>query len=73
MSTVTQNHGLSGYDKRLQLKGASEIVCRACTHYIDVNGVRQPRDDTVFQTVSDYIKTYAKDALRTVAVAYKDI
>lgn len=73
MSTVTQNHGLGGYDKRLQIKGASEIVCRACSHYIDSNGNRQARDDTVFQTVSDHIKTYAKDALRTVAVAYKDI
>lgn len=73
MSTVTQDHGLGGYDKRLQIKGASEIVCRACTHYIDAAGNRQPRDDTVFQTVSDHIKTYAKDALRTVAVAYKDI
>jgi len=73
MSTVTQNHNLGGYDKRLQIKGASEIVCRACSHYIDENGERKPRDDTVFQTVSDHIKTYAKEALRTVAVAYKDI
>lgn len=73
MSTVTQNHGNSGYDKRIQIKGASEIVCRACSHYIDQYGQRLPRDDTVFQTVSDHIKTYAKDALRTVAVAYKEI
>jgi len=73
MSTVTENHGESGSGKRLQLKGASEIVCLACSHYIDANGVRQPRDDTVFQTVSDHIKIYAKDALRTVALAYKDI
>jgi len=73
MSTITQNHGGKGYDRRLQIKGASEIVCTACSHYIDQYGVRQARDDTVFQTVSDHIKTYAKDALRTVAVAYKDI
>lgn len=73
MSTVTTNHGGKGYDRRLQIKGASEIVCRACSHYIDASGQRQPRDDATFQTVNDNIKTYAKEALRTVALAYKDI
>lgn len=38
MSTITQNHGLKGYNKRVQIKGASEIVCRACSHYIDQYG-----------------------------------
>lgn len=48
-------------------------MCRACSHYIDENGVQQERDDRVFQEVQNHIRNYAKDALRTVAVAYKDL
>lgn len=43
MSTVTKHKEAaleSGCYARLQIKGASEIVCRACSHYLDENGVR---------------------------------
>lgn len=37
MSTIIKNIGKSenGYDKRLHLKGAAEIVLSSCTHYLD--------------------------------------
>jgi magnesium-transporting ATPase (P-type) len=37
MSTIMQNCGKTefGYDKRIHLKGAAEIVLESCTHYLD--------------------------------------
>ena len=39
MSTVLENiQTKNSYGKRLHIKGASEIVKNACSHYLDVNG-----------------------------------
>lgn len=39
MSTIIQNATGSGdYDRRLLIKGASEIVLKCCTSYLDANG-----------------------------------
>ena len=36
MSTIIENvTGNGGYDKRIMLKGASEIVLEVCSHYIN--------------------------------------
>jgi Ca2+-transporting ATPase len=37
MSTIIENCGDTeySYDKRVHMKGASEIVLKCCTHYID--------------------------------------
>ena len=36
MSTIIENAtGKGGYDKRIMLKGASEIVLEVCSHYIN--------------------------------------
>jgi len=37
MSTITQNCGVTehGYDRRIHMKGAAEIVLAACTHYLN--------------------------------------
>lgn len=43
MSTIMEKLGPnseSNCDKRIHLKGASEIVLESCTHYIDENGKR---------------------------------
>lgn len=41
MSTVIEEAtGEGGYDKRLLIKGASEIVKKCCTHYLDEDGNR---------------------------------
>ena len=59
--------------KRIHVKGASEIVLESCTHYLDSNGVKQPIDDQMKNLIMDIIKSYAKNALRTIAFAYKDL
>jgi len=40
MSTIIENakDGESGYNKRLLIKGASEIVKACCSHYLDEAG-----------------------------------
>lgn len=75
MSTVLvlpENHE-NGHNKRLLTKGASEIVVETCSHYLDANGERVELDDNKKQELAATIKTYAKQALRTIAFAYKDL
>jgi hypothetical protein len=39
MSTIISNAtGNGGYDKRLLVKGASEMVKNCCSHYLDEDG-----------------------------------
>lgn len=59
--------------KRIHIKGASEIVLESCTYYLDANGQKQPIDDQMKNLIMDIIKSYAKNALRTIAFAYKDL
>lgn len=71
MSTIIQL--ADGHSKRIHIKGASEIVLESCTHYLDASGAKQPIDDQMMNMINDIIKTYARNALRTIAFAYKDI
>lgn len=74
MSTIIPNAtGNGGYDRRLLIKGASEMVMSACTHYLDENCQSQPVNDQIKSIVNDQIITYAKQALRTIVIAYKDL
>ena len=74
MSTIISNAtGNGGYDKRLLCKGASEMVKGCCSHYLDENGERQELNDAKNNEIDDYIDRYASDALRTIAIAYKDL
>jgi len=43
MGTVLENivDNEFGYDKRLIVKGAVEIVLKTCSHYIESDGTRQ--------------------------------
>ena len=36
-----------GYNKRLHVKGASEIVLETCSHYLDENGQKSVMDDSM--------------------------
>ena len=44
MSTIIENCGNTetGYDKRIHMKGAAEIVLAACTHYLNQDGEKIP-------------------------------
>lgn len=62
-----------GYDKRVHVKGASEIVLDSCQFYLDENGNKQNLDDNVKSMLLSLIENYAKQALRTFAFGYKDL
>jgi Ca2+ transporting ATPase len=77
MSTVLElkdsDKNENGYPRRLHVKGASEIVLETCTHYLDVQGNKQSLDDQMKQQLNQIIQGYAKQALRTIGFAYKDL
>ena len=86
MSTVIQNASEAGipegaertpaqesYNKRLMIKGASELILEKCTKYMDENGKVQRLDDQVREQVLTNITFYAKKALRTIALAYREL
>jgi len=73
MTTVTKNHGVDEYDRRAQIKGASEYVLKACSHYIDSDGERKVKNDDITAKIKQIISSYAKQALRTIAIGYKDL
>jgi P-type Ca2+ transporter type 2C len=74
MSTVIQNAtGNGDYDKRLFIKGASELVLAACDTYLNDKGDVCPIQDDTRKQVQDIISTYAKQALRTICIGYRDL
>lgn len=74
MSTIVENAtGKGGYDKRMFIKGAPEYIISTCSRYIDENGVVQPLNDVVKGTLNNIIELYAKEALRCILCAYKDV
>ena len=73
MSTIIKGGEGDGFEKRLLIKGASEIVKACCSHYLDADGNRQEMTDAKDNELEGIITTYAEDALRTIVIAYKDI
>ena len=74
MSTVVENlETNNSYGKRLHVKGASEIVKNCCSHYLDEDGNVKEMNDEMNQNLDQVINGYAKQALRTIVLAYKDI
>lgn len=74
MSTIVSGAtGNGGYDKRLYIKGASEMVKSCCSSYLDAQGNIQPMDDQISSEINSLIHNYASQALRTIAVAYRDL
>ena len=74
MSTVISKAGNgTSYDRRLVIKGASEIILEGCTHFMDASGQVQPLDDTHRSNITETINQYAKMALRTISIAYRDL
>jgi len=60
-------------NRRIHIKGASEIILETCSHYIDADGERKLLDDQMKGNLNDIIKSYAVLALRTIGFAYKDL
>eukprot|EP00343_Euplotes_focardii_P007905 CAMPEP_0205819478 /NCGR_PEP_ID=MMETSP0206-20130828/1867_1 /ASSEMBLY_ACC=CAM_ASM_000279 /TAXON_ID=36767 /ORGANISM="Euplotes focardii, Strain TN1" /LENGTH=1118 /DNA_ID=CAMNT_0053113125 /DNA_START=29 /DNA_END=3385 /DNA_ORIENTATION=+ len=62
------------YDKRLHVKGAAEYVLNTCSHYLNENGERVQLSDTKKDEIlNEVITHFAKSALRTICLAYKDL
>lgn len=51
--------GEFGYDKRLHVKGASEIVLDSCSHYLDENGNKKMLKDDMKSKIIQVINGYA--------------
>jgi len=74
MSTVIENLTTgNSYGKRLHVKGASEIVKNCCSHYLDADGQVKEMTDEVKGNLDNIITGFAKQALRTICLAYKDL
>ena len=75
MSTILQNveNAEYGYDRRIHIKGASEIVLQSCRYYLDENGKRCELLDEMRSDLLETINSYAKQALRTICFGYKDL
>ena len=75
MSTIANNvdDNEFGYDKRVHVKGASEIVLDSCTHWLNKDGNREEMSADQKVAIKEAITDYAKVALRTICVAYKDL
>ncbi|KAI7880657.1 PMCA-type calcium-translocating P-type ATPase [Lichtheimia hyalospora FSU 10163] len=58
---------------RIHVKGASEIVLGACTQYMDAQGNVKSLDKDAKARWNAVITDYANNALRTLAIAYRDI
>ncbi|KAF7720873.1 hypothetical protein EC973_005882 [Apophysomyces ossiformis] len=68
-SAVTKSQS----DYRIHVKGASEIVLEACTHYVDAKGHVKKLSKEAQVKWGGIISSYADKALRTIAIAYRDI
>lgn len=75
MTTIMSNCGNTehGYDRRVHIKGASEIVLGLCTHYLNEDGQKIELKDDMKSKLLQTINDYAKGALRTISFAYKDL
>jgi magnesium-transporting ATPase (P-type) len=75
MSTILHNVGATehGYDRRVHIKGAAEIVLGSCRYYLNVDGEKCELTDEMKSNLEYVIINYAKQALRTICFAYKDL
>ena len=75
MSTIIKNCGdtENGYDRRIHIKGASEIILQECTHYLNQEGKKCAITDEMMSHLNEAINEYARNALRTITIAYKDL
>lgn len=75
MGTILENiqDNEFGYDKRLIVKGAVEYILATCSHYLENNGRRQPLTEDKMKEINKVIEAFAKDSLRCICIAYKDL
>ena len=62
MSTILQNvtDAEYGYDRRIHMKGASEIVLESCKYYLNADGQKKELLDEMKPKLLETINAYAK-------------
>jgi Ca2+-transporting ATPase len=55
------------------MKGAPEIVMDHATHYVAADGSVRPFDDEARKNVMDYLRDSARQAMRTLGFAYREL
>jgi Ca2+ transporting ATPase len=75
MSTIVPIKNTSGdsNNNRVYTKGASEIITRKCSHILNQDGQPQKFGRDERKGLTRVINEMAKDGLRTIGLAYKDI
>lgn len=61
------------FNKRIHMKGASEIVLGCVSHFLDEAGNSIDMTDNTRQEINKVIDDFAQNALRTIAFVYKDL
>jgi Ca2+-transporting ATPase len=69
MSTIVKE----GDVIRSYMKGGPDFCLGLCTHYLTVQGERLEITETVRQQILDQVTVFAKDSLRTMLIAYRDL
>ena len=59
--------------RRVHVKGAAEVVCMNCTQYSTVDGKNEVLDEKSMSTIQSMITKMTEEALRVIALAYKDL
>lgn len=73
MSVVLRNDVIGKGSGIVYTKGASEVILERCKEYITRDGQKKPLDQKTRNAVSAAIDEMAKNALRTVALAHKQL
>eukprot|EP01117_Protostelium_nocturnum_P020224 TRINITY_DN8_c0_g2_i1.p1 TRINITY_DN8_c0_g2~~TRINITY_DN8_c0_g2_i1.p1 ORF type:complete len:1045 (-),score=339.09 TRINITY_DN8_c0_g2_i1:59-3193(-) len=58
---------------RLYCKGASEVVLKLCTRFVDADGQVRDLDDSVVRLCDGIIESWASQGLRTLTLAHSDL
>ncbi len=75
MATILENvDNGSDYKRRIHMKGAAEMVLKRCNRFIDAQGKIVDMDAQKAKDMEEnIINNYAKRALRTICIAYKEV
>ncbi len=72
MSTVLRVNTPAGERFRLHCKGASEMVLSRCTQIMQADGSVVPLTEAKIEELKAFISGMANNALRTIAIAYRE-
>ena len=72
-SSIVVSLDPAGRQKRVHVKGASEVVLGKCGFIMDKTGTPIPMAAELRTNIEEVIKSLANQALRTIGIAYRDL